>query len=166
MEENQLSGNEKLTGDALIAANLSVLLEAVKTQPENLFALSRYSQVKECGTLFCTAGLAATMPYFKEQGMELKQPYKNDVTLVYINGIEVDDLDVADSLFGEDAWTRLFATYGHGDFDADTDSAYCDWRLFGRWNNQTEPEHLVTDKTLAIARLERQLAIYQAKVKA
>lgn len=146
--------------DQLIINNLQTLLEAVKAQPETLFDLSMYTQKQECGTLYCTAGLAATMPYFQAQGMEIKGNGHGGI-FVYIGGGFITETERTAEMFGADPWDRLFATYGHGDFDSYFDPEYTDYLEDD--DAYDAPEKAMSDKTLAIARLERQLAIYQNK---
>lgn len=123
-------------------ANLYTLLGAVQAQPEKQFDLTRYCDDTDnvCGTLFCTAGLAGTLPFFQSQGMVLAK--KRWGFMVEVDGVDVDETPKTDDLFGDSAWYNLFASRGDGDRDEDIAVA--------------SRTHL-TDKELAIARIEAQI---------
>jgi hypothetical protein len=126
-----------------IISNLFLLRDAVAKYEPKLFNLSSYKKVRECGTLYCTAGLAATLPAFKEQGMAL-QADGWDWSIVRVNGHDIDDDGIADGLFGEDAWKTCFAPREEGKYDGNFPGLYDD---------------SVTDKELALWRLSRQISI-------
>lgn len=145
----------------LIVMNLESLLEAVKEQPEELFNLNSYKREAECGTLFCTAGLAATMPEFQEQGYDFCVKY-DSVFLVTVNGAEVTSSTVVDPAFGEQAFDQVFSMRGGSSFDEKyMDSVYDD--LYEEHRLKMKPRDEVSDKVVAINRLEQQLAIYKEK---
>lgn len=125
-------------------ANLFTLLGAVQAQPEEAFNLSSYCEKRTCGTLFCTAGLAATLPHFQAQGMALATiPYGTGF-MVEVNGDDVDETEDTNELFGDDAWANLFAARGDGSRDYDFDLNYA-----------------MTDKQLAVKRIEAQIEAIQ-----
>lgn len=94
---------------AQIVKNLKVLLEAVEAQKE--IYLDRFCSEHKCGTLYCNAGLAATLPHFKRRGWKLNAWGEVDVRGSEI-GTGMEDKD-----FGPDAFERLFSSFGCGTFD-------------------------------------------------
>lgn len=126
-----------------IISNLFLLRDAVAKYEPKLFNLGAYKKERECGTLFCTAGLAATLPAFKKQGMALFAD-GFDWFMVRVNGHDIDDDGIADGLFGVDAWRTCFAARAEGKHDGDFPGVYDDE---------------VTDKELALWRLSRQISI-------
>lgn len=136
-----------------IITNLETLLSAVEAQPESLFDLSGYKQVEPCGTLFCTVGLAATMPFFQEQGVEMR-PVATNANLgeVFINGQNAWRFNVAPPLFGPNAFGNLFEPADCGNLDD----------LLG-YEDDGENAPNMTDKELAIARLRKQLEIVKGE---
>jgi hypothetical protein len=129
-----------------VLKNLFTLLGAVQAQPEANFDLSSYARKEPCGTLFCTAGLAASLPHFQSQGMALI-PWSTNTFMVEINGLDIDVREAdTDKMFGPDAWYSLFATYADGRRDESLGSgSYGSGRA-------------MTDKALAIARIQAQIA--------
>lgn len=125
-----------------IRENLLVLIEAVKSEPEKLFDLSVYERKNSCGTLHCTLGLAATLTHFRMQGLEISA---STVAVPVIGGTLVYDVgayDKLDQLFGKESCGRLFGAKHEGEWDFDL-----------------QAEQL-TDKQLALARLDKQLELY------
>ncbi len=132
-----------------IINNLEILTAAVEAQPEPMFNLSRFKSETECGTLFCTVGLATTIPHFQELGFHIVQLAPNWL------GVNVDDEFIADEgvserYFGQEAFPRLFEAAGQGSQDSalgylDEDEAGYDIPLN------------MTDKELALARLRLQI---------
>lgn len=139
-----------------IIQNLETLIEAVEAHPEDHFNLSRFKQETECGTLFCTIGLAATMPYFQEQGLELvnitPRFSERQVFDVRINGGHSYEAMLVDPLFGPNAFGRLFDPAGLGSLDEVL--GYVDEDELG---NTIQPN--MTDKELALARLRNQVKL-------
>lgn len=151
--------------DAIAAANvaaqvenLETLLAAVEAQPEQNFNLSYFREDDNvCGTLFCTVGLACTMPVFQRQGFELIEKKLEcftgrSVYYVEVNGQDVRDTGAADTSFGADAYNELFSTAGDSNID----------ELVGYksiWKDDTE-EYVtnMTHKELAVARLKYRIA--------
>lgn len=121
----------------LILRNLKTLHAAVEQQPEALFDLSAYKQELSCGTLFCSAGLAASMPVFQAQGMGMDRDGQRFVVTVY--GVDILYAHGIDKLFGEEAWDNCFATGDEGYRDSDA------------------PLGALKDKQLALWRLEKQM---------
>lgn len=155
----------------LVALNLERLIQAVDDQPEDKFDLSSFRIDKKdannvCGTLFCTVGLACTLPEFQSVGFHLvlrDNEYDREVEQkVYI--AKVGDVAVcsgsADPTFGEGSFERLFATRDSGVLDADHPEAV--WGIDDEW---FEIDDSVTDKQLALWRLRKQLAIYKGEQK-
>jgi hypothetical protein len=144
-----------------IIENLEALKAAVEAQPESRFDLSRFRNDTPCGTNFCTAGLAASLPQFQALGFRLDATPKDYAPgefnyTVSVNGIDVyspvsgdeeDEADAADLVFGARAWQHLFETAGDGELDREIGYAY-DWK---------EDVGNMTDKELAIARLKKQI---------
>lgn len=140
-----------------IKQNLEILLAAVEAQPETLFDLDAFRQDEPCGTLYCTAGLAATLPYFQCLGLKL------DDTCVWteVTGKGVDVIDGGgDYLFGENSWYNLFTPPGEGRLDALVGYKY-EGELVGKHSSGCgiyKPN--MSDKELAIARLKEQIGQY------
>ncbi len=138
----------------LITTNLQTLLAAVEAQPEQNFNLTRYKdEDSACGTLFCTAGLAATLPTFQEQGLSLVEVdsfSRRKRYMVLVNGYDVDETYDTDAIFGSDAWSNLFATFGHGCRDD------------GFITKDENGDSIQTHKELAILRIKAQLAAVEA----
>lgn len=132
----------------LVVTNLETLLAAVEAQPDEQFNLSDYSNETECGTMYCTAGLAATLPHFNAQGMYWGLGMYGGPEVKVGNGTVNDD-DETDQRFGLDAWYILFASYGFGKLDKEL-GAYAPEDAYQR-------TRLLKDKELAIARLKAQI---------
>jgi hypothetical protein len=92
-----------------IIKNLNVLLEAVEAQKE-LNLDSYCTEEHGCGTLFCNAGLATTLPHFKRRGWKFDR--YGDVA---VKGESV--WSGGDKDFGPDAFERLFEKFGEGEYD-------------------------------------------------
>ncbi len=137
--------------DRLVVYNLEVLTEAVEAQPEQNFDLRYFRTEGKCGTLFCTVGLATTLPEFQNQGFTL-EPYTStvNVLVVKVNGEEVVSSGASDAAFGVDSYENLFSHRGTSEFD----------KSLGVLPAYEE----VSDKTLALHRLNRQLDIYKGKM--
>jgi hypothetical protein len=143
----------------LILSNLRLLRSAVEAQPEKLFDLAQFKQEEPCGTLFCTAGLAATMPEFQKQGIRLVgevSPYNNSTYWrVQINGEELWDGDEdggpADALFGECSADNCFSERWGSEYDE---------AILGDWEHA---EDNITDKQLALSRLDAQIEFVEAQ---
>lgn len=136
-----------------IIDNLEALLTAVKAQPENLFDLDAWMMETSCGTAFCVAGLAASMPRFKALGMSW-----NENEWPMYGGKDMWD-GGGDALFGERSMRELFEPANSGTFDFDLglpaeeddeDDGYGSYTVLK-----------CTDKELAIARLEHRIATYK-----
>lgn len=131
-----------------ILANIDVLIAAIKAEPAKRFDLCAYKREGSCGTLHCSAGLAATLPHFKRRGWKLEANGYGDFD-VTVKGFHIagyhQNLAVNEQ-FGEEAWDRLFNSKWDGDFD----------RQHPNYNDDGK----VTDKQLALWRLNVQRAIY------
>lgn len=137
--------------------NLEILIDAVEQHPEELFDLSKYKQEKNCGTLFCTLGLAASMPEFQAQGVEFVKRPEYSSSDVKINGETAWYADTADGIFGPEAFSRLFEPADCGSMDAFLRYSpgfveHCD-------DGDIQHGPNMTDKELALARLNKQLSI-------
>ncbi len=156
----------------LVVLNLERLIEAVEAQPEVAFNLSNFrvdhAGDNVCGTLFCTVGLACTLPEFIAVGFNLKRQEPNrwdesgDILYrAYVNDADVFFDDSSDPTFGEDSFGRLFDCRDC----CDVDSEHPSFEL--HYANEPESEGYlssdVTDKDLALWRLNKQLAIYKEK---
>lgn len=142
-----------------ILNNLTILRDAVAAQPEDLFDLNSYKTEEPCGTLFCTAGLATTMPYFQDLGVSMRQWSLNGF-YVQVKGDDIDDTEETNKLFGENAFRHLFAGADNGAWD----KALGYVETYGAESDAYVPQ--MSHKTLALARLDKQIAIYAAAVAA
>lgn len=131
--------------------NLHVLRDAVAAEPEHLFGLATYEDHTHCGTLHCTAGLAATMPYFQAMGLHL------------VDGTPRIPGDPGDQFLAQFALNTLFKA--HPEHDPKEDVDVFDY-LFaeagaGLWD-RTLREDLgdVSDKELALARLDKAIGYW------
>lgn len=131
-----------------IRKNLEVLAEAIKAHPAELFDLSKYMQVKDCGTLYCSAGLAATLPHFQQQGMRIDEDRDVYVDGEFIAFSPADGSSPTDVLFGTRAFYRLFAGYGSGIYDS---------RLVNARGYSREYNRSVTDQELALFRIDQHI---------
>lgn len=140
-----------------IINNLETLLAAVEAQPESQFNLSHFKVEEPCGSLFCTVGLACTMPEFKAMGYELVPTGGNwngsPTYRAHVNHEDVVESDVCDPAFGDEAYQRLFRPAGGGWIDDD----------LGYDIDYSENTATMTDKELAIARLNHQIAAYKGE---
>ena len=142
-----------------ILDNLQRLRGLVEAFPEELINLDRFCITKDCGTLFCVAGLMATDPYFQRFGYKLNRSseYTNSPFYVYRESNYIFDringIDVSADIFGVDAYDRLFDQRGNGEFDSD---------LLGFDEDGHPDSHNedVTDKQLALYRIDRQIEEY------
>ena len=134
-----------------IVRNLEILKAAVEAQPEKLFDLRAFKREASCGTLFCTAGLAATMPEFIEQGLELAA-LGDGWWAVEVDGVGIDESAKSHTIFGSNSFANLFDARDCGAMDDSHPDSYTDG-LYG-----TTIHSSVTDKQLAIWRLEQQIA--------
>ena len=142
-----------------IIENLEILRAAVEAQPENLFDLGSFKRVEPCGTLFCTLGLACTMPHFQQMGFSLEQD--GEYIDLLLNGESIfEALRYVDKIFGDGSFPRLFepAGCGYADFDLGFDTDYED--SDGATVNEVQN---MPDKTLALKRLDRQINIYKGE---
>lgn len=144
---NQLTHKGLKMNNELILNNLRLLYSAVEAHPEEIFDLSSYKQESSCGTLFCTAGLAASMSVFQAQGVGWKRQFCNDADnygddwhYVTVDGIPIYETTAADYLFGTNSFENCFAANSMGARD---------WDGFGYEE--------VPDKQLALWRLEQQI---------
>lgn len=136
-----------------IIENMEILLAAIKAQPEDNFDLSYFKKETEnvCGTLYCSAGLACTLPHFQAKGWKLVHDVDSGWWDVHINN---NDFPVAfDEDFGDEAFDYLFAPSGCGEVD-ELHPAYID----------TFDDMRTSDKELAIWRLERRIEEYKEKL--
>lgn len=140
-----------------ILSNLKLLHEAVSAFPEERLDLESFKREEPCGTLFCTAGLAASMPEFQAQGMHFEaEPHPLVPSSVWwrvkigdslLWDEEADSSVAADELFGKDSANTLFAERGQGD---------CDDEFF-------DDDYSVTDKQLALMRIETQIEFVESQ---
>lgn len=143
-----------------IVRNIEVLIELIKAYPQKLFDLHAFTDTKDCGTLYCSIGLAASQPYFQMKGLSLFDFDLQIRGVDYYKTRIAGDEDYLDTLFGEESFGRLFDIAGQGVFDNqhpdfDEDAAVDDW------NGEGDAFPNTSDKELAIWRLEYQLARYK-----
>lgn len=128
-----------------IIENLEKAIAIIGAIPEAKIYLG---QIKtECGTIACAAGWLASDPYFNAQGMGLVMgPYGGSYWLVQTAKPDFLDykLDWLEPLFGDDAFNKLFATRNDSALDT-----------------LLNLDNALSDKELALARLNDQLGHYQ-----
>lgn len=154
--------------DKLVVMNLERLITAVEAEPEQNFNLSSFKIDKTddtgnvCGTLFCTVGLACTLPEFQLQEFKLiQQGQRYKSYHVEVNGEHIGNNPVdTDKAFGERAFARLFAARGEGVLDKEHPAV-----VGSDAYNDVLIDSSTSDKELALWRLTKQLAIYKEKVK-
>lgn len=151
----------------LIIENLERAIKAVQAQPETNFDLEYFRDDNpSCGTCFCTIGLLSTLDHFQKQGVvleEFKVPYRGTTSYTLNtrpahDGVE--NYEYLDDIFGPDAFGRLFAQAGDGDFDEEHErEAKDDWArsLYSRGMPPEDYPFNYTDKQLALDRLKAQL---------
>lgn len=123
-----------------IKENLTVLRAAIVAYPEHKLSLKHYHT---CGTIFCAAGLAATMPYFTNQiGVEPPDPKKDSYDISDIASTLAD----LPELWGEDSFLRLFHVHHSGCYDSDLREDF--YKINSRYPN---------DKELILLRLDHAL---------
>lgn len=131
-----------------IIENLNTLAAAIVAYPEKLFDLSRYRLQEDCGTLYCSAGLAASMPFFQEQGMTYDEDGQGDVL---VGGVFIaQSFNRLNEMFGPEAFDTLFSTYHSGMYDT---------RLIIKIEDSKETNDPVTHKELALERIAKQIEI-------
>lgn len=139
-----------------IATNLTTLLTAVLAQPEEAFNLDVFKSETPCGTLFCSVGLAASMPYFQELGFgfEARTMYDGETSFYVTLDKEniMDERERLDVVFGENAFNRLFKPAADGVWD--TDIGVIEDGDYARLDT-------LTDKHIAVERLLKQIAIHE-----
>jgi hypothetical protein len=124
-----------------IVQNLKKAIEAIEGRDSSELELSCFTSKGECGTLYCSAGILAITQYFYDQGMMFKEDH------VYINGRSMFQAEVGDIMFGTCAYSRLFELRGCAE-----------------WDGEIDPRDEMTDKELALARLNRQLEVVQKEL--
>ena len=159
--------------NVLITMNLKELIAAVEAYPEELFNLETFTDKKldekgnVCGTLFCTAGLATTLPVFQDIGFKLEarnNGWGSGITAC-VDGVEVLS-GGADATFGTDSFDNLFdqrnseVDYSH----PAALSIFADEDEVDEEDDEKEVPAFITDKALALWRLNRQLAIYEGEL--
>lgn len=144
-----------------IVANLELLRAAVEAQPVGLFDLSFYKKEEPCGTLFCTAGLACSMPEFIAKGFGFITAWGHkEAVFASVDSVEISGSDKTDPTFGKDSWSRLFEVRNDGEFDKE----HPDFGDISDEFYEVGVDPSVTDKDLALWRLEQQIAIYKEAV--
>jgi hypothetical protein len=133
--------------------NLKVLAAAIEARPE--LDLSFWANERSCGTIYCAAGLAATLPYFRDMGMSASEsgaPYTDEParglyeTLNHFFGTyhgRGDDHEV----FPHAAMDVLFRGYFGGEWDDEIMAKYDD--------------HMPSDRQLALDRLALAIAYHE-----
>lgn len=142
-----------------IINNLEILRAVVEAQPENLFDLGSFKKVEPCGTLFCTLGLACTMPHFQQMGLSLKYDENFKYFEALVGDYSAYQSNEIDSIFGDNSFNYLFEPAGGSGVDDELgfDVDYEDYD-----DGDSVPQNM-TDKTLALKRLDRQINIYKGE---
>jgi hypothetical protein len=154
--EKYLKG-ETMNKDKIIE-NLVFLRKLITSYPEHLLDLARFRSERECGTLYCSVGLAASHPFFNAQGLH----FGNDSNTIAMNGVSLWDIHNfnhadLDALFGENSFECLFQERGRGAFDAEHHDSTVIYDEDGY--ETTGIESSTTDKDLALWRIRRMLEI-------
>ena len=97
---------------ALIKRNIQRAIELVTKQPESNFSLNSYKAERDCGTLFCTAGLLFEQREFR---IQLERTELGKTRCPKTPGL----LAHCAEMFGEDCYHRLFCCYLGGTYDHD-----------------------------------------------
>lgn len=134
-----------------IRENLLALRAGVEAHPEELLDLAAYKQRNSCGTLYCTFGLATTLPHFRELGMYIdgNEAHGHSIHLQGEGEEGSRFADWPDRLFGEDAYDRLFQVQDAGEFDRTENE-----------DGLLDKNPRLTGKQLALARIDKQLENY------
>ncbi len=152
--EKYLKGNIMSEQNEEILDNLEVLRGMVEAHPESNFNLETFKDEREeCGTLYCTVGLAASQPFFQEKGLDLC--VNGGLTINNESIWKTGNMQKLDLIFGANSFVRLFETRDSGGVDwkhpaaiAEADEFYIDYTVDGS----------VQDKELALWRLDRAIA--------
>jgi hypothetical protein len=147
-----------MTNKSKIVENLQLAIAAVEQTADESVNLTNFKN--QCGTLHCTLGLLAEMPYFQAKGLGLvqrSQKFSEHFWEVTIDGkglnhgTKVFD-ERLETLFGQGAWVNLFPQYGVGFHD----------HIHLRQGNKTIGGMVLSHKELALARLKLQISIVSA----
>jgi hypothetical protein len=129
-----------------IKDNLQRLIQLVKDHPKQNLNLDQFKTSElTCGTCYCSAGLAATDAQFLKRAQENCDIAADFLTLA--NFLSEDA-----KTFGTNPWNRLFERAGHGAWDG---------AIIAQHRKMTAQP--ITHKQLALARLEKQLALYEGE---
>jgi hypothetical protein len=133
---------------ATIIENLNTLAAAIAAYPEELFNLQRYRLQQDCGTLYCSAGLAASMPFFQKQGMTYDEDGHGDVL---VGGVFIaQSFNRLNEMFGPNAFDVLFSCFAGG---------LCDTELFKNIDDRKTTDQTISHKELALERIAKQIKI-------
>lgn len=127
-----------------VKQNLEALRAAIAVHEESLFDLNAYVRKTGCDTLYCSAGLAATMPFFTNQ----LTPHATRIYHLYSNsGIDGIAFCLArqEQMWGDNSYGRIFTSAGFGEYDGQIA------------NNQDPLDEGMSDKELALARIDMAL---------
>lgn len=143
--------------------NLKVLIAAVEAQPE--LNLKAYRTKHGCGTLFCVAGLLPTIPHFKNLGVETDEMDGRGAPAMPVKGFGI--VDTVAHLFG------YYGTFDSGGlYQVDAFHKICLMRGQSKWDDELKVNRgtqwccvpdTITDKDLALHRLNKALAIREAE---
>ncbi len=125
-----------------IRENLLTLIAAIEAQPETQFDLSSFVSENDCGTIYCSAGLAASMPFFMDQLRQSKTVYAENLPLGEYAYYVSDQAH----MWGPNSNEELFSPRATTDFD----------------EQLLENNPSMTDKELAVVRLRNRLKDYPA----
>lgn len=142
-----------------IINNLRKAIGVVAAYPEDRFDLGTFRQNQHnCGTLFCTYGLLTESRQFPTikwgpvlPGYPSGYPFigsRSENENFWPHPWTTSQKDRQDELFGKKAYGKLFELRGAGIYD---------FEIF------LEQLNTLSDKNLALARLKKQLALYEAE---
>lgn len=125
-----------------IRENLLELRHAIAAWPEEKFDLEFVAIKHDCGTLYCALGIVGSTPCFQVMGYSLDMFGR----LTKNGDFYLADLD---DDFGHHAYGHIFQQRQRGGFDS----------LITK-DSKEALDDTVTDKMLALARIDKQLELY------
>lgn len=155
VENEYLKGNKMENKNAEVIKNIEILRGMIEAYPEASFNLHTFKNEKKCGTLYCSVGLAACQPYFKEKGLALT--VDGGLTIHGQSIWSADSQDKLDEIFGEDSFEMLFSTRNDGKLDKDHPEARKEVydEKYGCYDILIDSS--ISDKQLALWRIDHYL---------
>ncbi len=138
-----------------IRENLLELIKAVEACPDDVLDLNSWGEIADtaCGMHYCLGGLLTVTPFFTAQGIYAAQGCWAPMIGVRRLFVTLDgDRDAGDAFFGEESFLQVFAQRNHGVWDLQLTQDI--------WEDDNLVYKHPIDKMLALARLQRQLALY------